>query len=68
MDRNKDITLNASSVEHYLQMLEKLPLNQRLREETIRRARKYAYHFFFRRMILEGYFFREFARLGSLHY
>ncbi|WP_345108697.1 capsule biosynthesis protein [Candidatus Villigracilis vicinus] len=49
--RNKGITLDASSVDGYLGLLDQLPLNKRLDEEKIKRARKYAYHFFFRRMI-----------------
>jgi Capsule polysaccharide biosynthesis protein len=49
--RNKGITSDALSVDHYLSLLDSLPQRQLLSEETIRRARKYAYHFFFRRMI-----------------
>ena len=49
--RNKGITLDARSREHYLELLHSLPLGRRLDEETMRRAKKYAYHFFFRRMI-----------------
>jgi len=49
--RNKGITLDARSCEHYLELLNRLPLGCRLNEETVNRARKYAYHFFFRRMI-----------------
>jgi hypothetical protein len=49
--RNKGITIDASSIEDYFNILDKLPLNKRLDEATINRARKYAYHFFFRRMI-----------------
>ncbi|MBA2734771.1 MAG: capsule biosynthesis protein [Acidobacteria bacterium] len=47
--RNKGITADATSSEHYMELLEKLPLGERLSEEIVRRARKYAYHFFFRR-------------------
>lgn len=49
--RNKGITLDASTSEEYFQHLDRLPLGQRLDAETTARARKYAYHFFFRRMI-----------------
>ncbi|PSN20257.1 hypothetical protein C7271_03060 [filamentous cyanobacterium CCP5] len=49
--RNKGITQDASSVEEYFQHLDKLPLADRLSEDLTRRARQYAYHFFFRRMI-----------------
>ncbi len=49
--RNKNLTLDATSVEDYFQYLDRLPLSHRLDRETTQRARKYAYHFFFRRMI-----------------
>ena len=49
--RNKGITIDAQSQNQYFEVLDKLPLRKRLDEETVRRARKYAYHFFFRRMV-----------------
>jgi len=49
--RNKGITTDASSIEDYFKILDGLPLKQPLDETTIQKARKYAYHFFFRRMI-----------------
>lgn len=49
--RNKGVTLDAASAEDYFRILEKLPLPARLDAATIRRARMYAYHFFFRRMV-----------------
>src|SRR5215475_1599377 len=49
--RNKGLTLDASSREEYFRFLDRLPLKQRLSEPMIQRARKYAYHYFFRRMI-----------------
>jgi hypothetical protein len=49
--RNKGFTQDARSAEHYLELLGKLPFEGRLRPEEMERARKYAYHFFFRRMI-----------------
>jgi predicted nucleic acid-binding protein len=49
--RNKGITLDATSPAQYFSILDRLPLRQRLDDATIGRARKYAYHFFFRRMI-----------------
>ena len=49
--RNKGLTLDASSPEEYLALLDRLPLAEGLDDATITRARKYAYHFFFRRMI-----------------
>ena len=49
--RNKGVTLDATSVENYFNLLDQLPLKQRMDEANMQRARKYAYHFFFRRMI-----------------
>ena len=49
--RNKGITLDASSAEEYFKLLVQLPLGKRLTEPVVQRARKYAYHFFFRRMV-----------------
>lgn len=49
--RNKELTMDAHSVEEYFAFLDQLPLPQRLDTATVERARKYAYHFFFRRMI-----------------
>jgi hypothetical protein len=49
--RNKGVTIDATSAEHYFQVLDRLPHRARMSVDTITRARKYAYHFFFRRMI-----------------
>lgn len=49
--RGKGITLDASSEEEYLRLLDSLPLARRLDGDTRDRALKYAYHFFYRRMI-----------------
>jgi hypothetical protein len=49
--RNKGLSLDARSIEEYDRMLHELPFPARLPPETVQRARKYAYHFFFRRMI-----------------
>lgn len=49
--RNKGMTLDASSPEEYFTLLDRLPLKERLSEAVTQRARKYAYHFFFRRML-----------------
>lgn len=54
--RNKGLTMDASSVQEYMALLEKLPLKHKLDEKTIKKARKYAFHFFFRRMIPVKYF------------
>lgn len=49
--RGKGVTLDASSEADYLDLLKTLPFSRKLDEATRDRALKYAYHFFFRRMI-----------------
>jgi len=49
--RNKGISLDVNSPYEYFQLLDRLPLARLLGEAAQVRARKYAYHFFFRRMI-----------------
>jgi hypothetical protein len=52
--RNKGLTLDASSPHEYFALLDRLPLARggpAEVQERVVRARKYAYHFFFRRMI-----------------
>lgn len=49
--RNKGVTLDASTREQYLTLLDSLPVGRRLDEGVRARALKYAYHFFYRRMI-----------------
>jgi len=49
--RNKNITQDADNPEHYRKLLNKLPARKRLADSVAQRARKYAYHFFFQRMI-----------------
>lgn len=49
--RNKGITIDTDSSQSYFKVLDQLPFPGRLSENLIQRARKYAYHFFFRRMI-----------------
>lgn len=49
--RNKGFSLDASSVEEYFQILDRLPLTAKLDADQLQRAKKYAFHFFFRRMI-----------------
>lgn len=49
--RNKGLTLDARSAGEYFALLDRLPLDHRMSAGTIDRARRYAYHFFFRRMI-----------------
>ena len=49
--RGKGVTVDVNSPEHYEMELFKLPYGRRLPKVTQERALKYAYHFFFRRMI-----------------
>ena len=49
--KNKGLTLDAATPDRYLEILQTLPLGERLGPEVVDRALKYAYHFFFRRMI-----------------
>jgi hypothetical protein len=49
--RNKGITCDASSPEEYFRILAGLPFPGRLEPRQLARARRYAYHFFFNRMI-----------------
>jgi hypothetical protein len=49
--RNKGLTYDAEDRDNYFRLLDKLPFGEKLPPEAQERARKYAYHFFFRRMI-----------------
>jgi hypothetical protein len=49
--RNKGLTYDASSPDEYFRILDKLPFAERLGGAQLARARRYAYHFFFNRMI-----------------
>ena len=49
--RNKGFSLDISSKTEYLKILNKLPLGKKLSKLQKSRALKYAFHFFFRRMI-----------------
>ena len=49
--RGKGLTIDVDSPEGYAEELNKLPLKQRLSSDVQEKALKYAYHFFFRRMI-----------------
>jgi hypothetical protein len=49
--RGKGFSFDASSPEQYRALLDALPFPRRLAEDHTRLALKYAYHFFFRRMI-----------------
>ena len=50
--RNKGLTHDASTPAEYFRILQGLPFPERLGLAQISRARRYAYHFFFNRMIL----------------
>jgi hypothetical protein len=49
--RNKGISIDAKSEPDYFKILDRLPYEKKLSEKEVKRARMYAYHFFFRRMI-----------------
>lgn len=49
--KNKDLTIDPTTEANYYAALDTLPLASRLEQSTIARAKKYAYHFFYRRMI-----------------
>lgn len=49
--RNKNITIDVESEKHYYEILNKLPSRKRLDSKTQDLALKYAFHFFFRKMI-----------------
>ena len=50
--RNKKIALDVTSRENYKKILNNLPIQENLMpKDYVMRAKKYAYHFFFRRMI-----------------
>jgi hypothetical protein len=49
--RNKGVTLDAKSPREYFEILDRLPLKKPQSGNITERARKYAYHLFFRRMI-----------------
>jgi hypothetical protein len=49
--RNKGLTHDASSPQDYFAILDRLPFAGRLEPDQLALARRYAYHFFFNRMI-----------------
>ena len=49
--KGKGVTRDAGTREEYFALLDQLPVGQRLQGDALLRARKYAYHYFFRRMI-----------------
>lgn len=52
--RSKGISIDVASADDYVRTLARLPLARRMDEATVARARRYAFHFFFRRMIPLG--------------
>jgi hypothetical protein len=49
--RNKGITIDPDTKEAYFRVLDQLPFSGPISTQQTRRARMYAYHFFFRRML-----------------
>ena len=49
--RGKGFSIDASSPDEYFSILDQLPFSTKLNHLDLERARKYAFHFFFRRMI-----------------
>jgi hypothetical protein len=49
--RSKDFAMDAVDARDYFEILDSLPLSERMSAEKTALANKYAYHFFFRRMI-----------------
>ncbi len=49
--RNKGFSLDAHSPGEYVSLLDSLPLKKKMSNRMLKRARMYAHHFFFRRMI-----------------
>jgi len=49
--KNKEITIDPKDKASYFAALATLPFGRRLSADIVQRAKKYAYHFFFRRMI-----------------
>ena len=49
--KDKGLTLDAETPEHYFRILDGLPIGRRLEPDVVEMALKYAYHFFFRRMM-----------------
>jgi Capsule polysaccharide biosynthesis protein len=49
--KNKGVTFDPTDRADYFALLDQLPLRRKMEAHAIRRARMYAFHFFFRRMI-----------------
>jgi len=50
--KNKKITIDPKTKNEYFEILDRLPFNSKINISKINRAKKYAYHFFFRRTII----------------
>jgi len=53
--RNKGVTYDASTADDYFDILDRLPFKHPLEGDRLQRAKRYAYHFFFRRMVPLGF-------------
>jgi hypothetical protein len=53
--RNKGVTHDASTADEYFDILDRLPFKHPLEGDRLQRAKRYAYHFFFRRMVPLGF-------------
>lgn len=49
--RNKGFAIDVDNPDAYFKILEQLPFRKRMNKESVLKAKKYAYHFFFHRMI-----------------
>ena len=49
--KNKNVTIDIDSKEDYLKVLKEIPLPKNIIKDKILRAKKYAYHFWFRKMM-----------------
>jgi len=54
--RNKGFSIDVTDETSYRSVLDGLPLGQRMKDADVEMAKKYAYHFFFRRMIEMDFF------------
>ncbi len=54
--RNKGFAMDVDSPASYFKLLDRLPFNKKLSDENILKAKKYTYHFFFRKMIPVEFF------------
>ena len=64
--RGKGFSRDANSPEEYFGILDELPLKSRLHGCQLERAKRYAYHFFFKRMIPLPFITSEEGRKYSL--